>query len=711
MNENNLSVALTGFGGLDNPEPGLAVARSLRAGWNDPLEIEALCYDTWNTGAWMPKIADRIHLVVPIAKGDDAVLARLKEIHAKHPFQALIPCLDLEVPAISRLSRRLDRMGVKTLLPAPEDAIAVSKANLPNFCYANGMRTPRTLHVRDLEDVPLYAERFGFPLFVKGTVAGAKKVNNATQAAYAAAELNAKWGGGVLLQEAIDGEEYVVGMVARADESCLALSPMRKLGVNKRGKGVVGAIIDNPALRKEALRILAKLHWRGPLELEFVQSERDGRFYLLEVNCRFPSWIFLTQFAGANLPGLFLNEVLGTNKRLQKKGKVGTAFVRDVQEVAISIKDHKDLKRFGTIKAPESQKRRAKKGPLTVAVTGVSAFELTQPGLGVAQALHYVPEVGQVFAFAYGAYDTGLQRHDIFDAGFQIPPDDESDAALLDRLEDIQKNNGLDIIIPNLDGEINRFQNIERDLKKLNIDLLIPSKKAFKAIRKDILFAPKSQQHWGGFELTPSKIVKSRKDVRAAWDQFGSPLMLKGQSFGATMAYSLRQAEDVWDLYQEDDQKLIIAQPVIYGEEFGMGVVCDRNHNVTESLTIKKLLMCEQGKTWGAVSMQLPELQKSLSAFLKHIGWVGPADAEFIRDAVSDQYYLIEINPRLPAWNGFGAMQGNDLTREIIKITSKSSIVSKSNNEEMLFLRAAEELPTYASSLALFANRGEKHNG
>ncbi|MEG3619527.1 ATP-grasp domain-containing protein [Magnetovibrio sp. PR-2] len=711
MSKLKAKVALTGFGGLDNPEPGLAVARALRAGWNAPLEIEALCYDVWDTGGWMPGVADRLHMATPISLGDEAVFARLAEIHEKHKFDVLIPNLDLEVPAISRLSRRLERMGIRTLLPAPEDALAVTKSNLPGFCYTHKIRTPRTMLVRDLEDVPLYADRFGFPLFVKGTVAGAKKVNNSIEALHAAQKFNAKWGGGVLLQEAIDGQEYVVAMIGRADETCLAMTPVRKLGVNKRGKGVVGAAVDNPDLRKQALSIFSKLHWRGPLELEFVQSERDGRFYLLEVNCRFPSWIHLSTFAGNNLPALLLNEILGAPRKMRKNSKTGTAYVRDVEEAIVPIKTLRQLQRFGSVTPPKQKAFKTKPGTLNVGITGISNFEVTEPGLGIARMLSHVPEVNSLTALAYGSFDTGLQRSSAFSSGYVIPPDTQSDEKLLARLTDIQDRAKLDIIIPTLDGELERFQNIAPALKELGITMLLPTKKAAKSLRKDKLFSPKQKQDWGAFQLTPSRLVKTRRDVKAAWKEYGSPLILKGHQYGALTAFSLAEAEEIWEAYQQDDEPVVIAQPVIHGEEVGIGMVCDQNSTIVESLTMKKLLLCERGKTWGAVSIDLPQVHDSLQTFMKAVGWSGPADAEFIRDAMSDRYYLIEINPRLPAWSGFSDLQGGHLARQIVRLASGQEAVPVESTQEMLFMRASEEIPTTGQALALFANRGELHHG
>lgn len=108
--------------------------------------------------------------------------------------------------------------------------------------------------------------------------------------------------------------------------------------------------------------------------------------------------------------------------------------------------------------------------------------------------------------------------------------------------------------------------------------------------------------------------------------------------------------------------------------------------------------------------MDLPELHKSLETFLNHIGWVGPADAEFIRDAISDRYYLIEINPRLPAWSEFSDQQGGHLARQVVRLASNQPSLDTPPSKDMLFVRATEEIPTTGQALALFVNRGEMNH-
>ena len=96
-----IRVAITGFGGLDNSEPGTAVARALKLGWEGNISIDALGYDAWMTGAFSPGLIDNVHIMPPIAEGENAFYERIIEINKKRKFHAIIPSLELEIPILS----------------------------------------------------------------------------------------------------------------------------------------------------------------------------------------------------------------------------------------------------------------------------------------------------------------------------------------------------------------------------------------------------------------------------------------------------------------------------------------------------------------------------------------------------------------------------------------------------------------------------------
>ena len=106
-----------------------------------------------------------------------------------------------------------------------------------------------------------------------------------------------------------------------------------------------------------------------------------------------------------------------------------------------------------------------------------------------------------------------------------------------------------------------------------------------------------------------------------------------------------------------------MVKPFIRGQEFCICLVCDRNHNIIDSVSIKKLICNESGKAWSARQVTIPLLTDFATQMAKELQWVGPIEFEFIRDELREQYALIDINPRFPAWIGYSADIGVNLPR------------------------------------------------
>ncbi|MBM3221194.1 MAG: hypothetical protein FJZ38_21380 [Candidatus Rokubacteria bacterium] len=709
MSEPKYRVAISGFGGLDNPEPGTPVARALRLGLPGSLTIEALGYDPWITGAYSPGLVDRIHLTVPLARGDDAVLARLLAIHAASPFDVLMPCLDLEIFVYARLAERLAHAGIRTLLPGAEQVARVTKAALPLFCYANAIATPRTVLVTNVEDVPFHADQFGYPVMVKGLVAGAARADSRDDAYAEAMRLRDLWGGGVLLQEVIDGDEYNAAMVARGDGTCLGLVTLRKLGVNWRGKSMIGAVVRDPDLAHEARRILNALRWRGPLELEFIRSHKDQRLYLIEMNNRFPNWILLSHWAGSNLPAALVRHAMGLRPRGRLRTRPGTAYVRDVEEIVVPEGTVEALSRFGSAAVAScAARRRARRARprARVAVTGISAFHEVAPGLGVARALRQASEVAAVYGLGQSAYDTGAYRADLFDAVFGMPAVGEPEP-LLARIREIQSKTGLDLIIPCTDIDVATFVGLRETLARMGIRTLLPSREALASVDKHRAL-PRwgGRRDWGAFCVPETVVVRTTDAMSRSALAIGFPLVLKGGSAPPQTVYSRYSAEAAWRRLRQKGQRDVLVQRHIAGEEFAVSVVCDAQHRVVASTAIKKLKQCERGKTWAARVVPLPDVVASLDAMTREIGWCGPLEAEFIRDVFRERLSLLEINPRFPAWIGFSADAGVNLPRQAVRVALGDQPEIGNDDREALFMRNCREVPVTTVTLAAFVTNG-----
>ena len=68
-----------------------------------------------------------------------------------------------------------------------------------------------------------------------------------------------------------------------------------------KGKGWAGITVRDPALLAVAQQFMSATHWRGPCEIELMR-DKYGQYHLIEINPRFPAWVYLSAGAGMNLP-------------------------------------------------------------------------------------------------------------------------------------------------------------------------------------------------------------------------------------------------------------------------------------------------------------------------------------------------------------------------------------------------------------------------
>ncbi len=713
MSTRKLRIALTGFDGLENPHPGAAVAASLRAARGDGIAIAALGYGPYMTGAWQPGLAETLHVIPPLSAGDDAVLERLLGIHRRAPIDALIPCLDLEVPVVARLNEALARAGIRTLVPAAEKIAATSKLTLAKLCHKHGFPAPRTIHVAALADLPLHADQFGYPFMIKGTVAGAKRVYSRAEAMLEGRKLNEEWGSGVLLQEPIGGDEFVVAMLAGRDGGCRGAVAMRKLGINERGKAVVGAVVDDPELMAHAQAILAALDWRGPLELEFIRVPKTKRIYLLEVNCRFPSWIGLSAWAGLNLPAMLLDEMLGTPATAPPRAAPGATFVRDVAETAIASSAVLRLGRRGDLLAngyaikPE---RRRSDGGVRVAITGISTFDVINAGLGVARALNHADGVASLIGLGYGPYDSGMYRGALFDATYRASPIGDADA-LFQRLDEIRRRTPFDVVIPCLDGEIPSFIANRERLAALGVRTLLPDLPAFEARTKLNLFTRTNRRDWGGFIIPDTRRVADAAALDSAIADLGLPVVLKGAISLALRADTIEEAQAAFAQLRQKGEAEALVQPFLVGQRFAVAAVADRARRVHAPFTIKKLRICSRGSTWSAVRAVQPALEAAFAEFLESIGWVGPVEGEFIREDETDRFHLIEVNPRMTGWIAFAAYCGVNHPALVADLALGRPPRVGAGRSDLVFMRSCEDVPVSPTAFAAVTVKGQLHYG
>jgi len=96
-------------------------------------------------------------------------------------------------------------------------------------------------------------------------------------------------------------------------------------------------------------QILKSLKWIGPAECEFLKDEK-GHYFLMEINSRFPSWLYLAAAAGQNLPLLTVQLACDMPVRPLTSYTAGKLFVRTVADALLDARQIMELTASGEVR-------------------------------------------------------------------------------------------------------------------------------------------------------------------------------------------------------------------------------------------------------------------------------------------------------------------------------------------------------------------------
>ncbi|MDP2809595.1 MAG: ATP-grasp domain-containing protein [Rhodocyclaceae bacterium] len=347
-----VTVAVTGMNARpDNPGPGLAVARCLKESRHLHARVLGLAYDAFDPGLYLPQWSDESHLMPYPSAGEETYMARLAGLHQASGFDVLLPCLDAELPTLSRLVPWLEEQGVATMLPTAEQIRLRSKDRLNELADEAKIDCPETKSVFREDFFADAADAgFDYPLVVKGLFYDARIAHTQDEAVAAFRRIAGEWGLPVLVQKFAAGEEINLTGIGDGEGRLIGAVMMKKRALTDKGKAWAGISIHDEALLAAARRLVAATRWRGPLEVEVMRGA-DGRFSLIEINPRFPAWIYLSVGVGQNLPETLVRLALGEKLAEPPPAPAGILFIRYAQEVIVPLSDFEAMVTTGGLYA------------------------------------------------------------------------------------------------------------------------------------------------------------------------------------------------------------------------------------------------------------------------------------------------------------------------------------------------------------------------
>lgn len=349
MSKRKITVAISGLNNIDSPGPGIPVIRALRDSKEFDVRIIGLSYETLEPGLYMHNLVDKSYSIPLPSSGVASLLERLSYIHNNEKLDVLIPNFDAELHNFIKLAAQLKSdYNISTFLPTQEQFESRHKSVLYEFGKKNDVKVPFSKMIFSANEISALKNEFTYPLVIKGKYYDASVAATPEQAVNYFHKISAKWGLPVIVQEFVSGNEVNVTALGDGKGNCIGAVPMRKLYITDKGKAWAGISLGDQKLIEIAGRVISNSKWRGGCELEFIKTEK-GEYYLLEMNPRFPAWVYLAVGCGQNHPEALVKLALNMNVNPFKNYDEGKLFIRYSYDLIVNLEDFEKISTIGEL--------------------------------------------------------------------------------------------------------------------------------------------------------------------------------------------------------------------------------------------------------------------------------------------------------------------------------------------------------------------------
>lgn len=342
----------------------------------------------------------------------------------------------------------------------------------------------------------------------------------------------------------------------------------------------------------------------------------------------------------------------------------------------------------------------------TIAVTGLNAIDSPGPGLAVIRALKDAESFDvRIIGLSYETLEPGIYMREFVDKVYQIPFPSSGQEALLDRFAYINSVENLNFLFPNFDAELFNFIKMKVKFEsQFGIKMMLPTLDQFEARHKVNLYEYGEKHH---IKVPFSKMLFNTVDIPKIADEFGFPIVVKGQFYDAKIAYTNDQAIQHFNKINAQWGLPVLIQEFVHGSEVNVCGVGDGKGNLIGAVPMRKLYITDKGKAWAGVTLDDDTLIELTRKLVKETNWSGPFELEFMK-TTDDEYYLIEINPRFPAWCYLTVGAGQNQVESLVNFAMSNEYkIFDSYDIGKLFIRYSHDMIVDMSDFEKISTLGE----
>ncbi len=310
---------------------------------------------------------------------------------------------------------------------------------------------------------------------------------------------------------------------------------------------------------------------------------------------------------------------------------------------------------------------------ITIAVTGLNNTDNPGPGVPVIRGIREAAGLNvRIVGLAYENLEPGIYMPGITDKTYLIPYPSAGTKVFLNRILEIHQQEKFDLIIPNFDAELYTFIKSEKLLAQHGIRTFLPSLAQLEERSKANLPAYGNKY---GVRVPESREITSLNDVPSLRDDFDYPLLVKGKFYDAYLAYNSEQVITHFNKIASKWGLPVIIQEFIKGTEVNVVALGDGTGRTVAAVSMRKQYITDKGKAWGGITIDDPKMMDITRDIIAKTAWKGGMELEMIKTS-SGEYYLIEINPRIPAWVYLAVGAGQNIPEAMVKLAMGMEVPS-----------------------------------
>lgn len=309
----------------------LATCRGLAAAG---YHISTVAASRFALGHWSRFTRER-HMIAGAQSDPEGYVGRLSQVLRRGEYDLVIPGTELSLLPISERRALIEPYAHLGLPPHEVVLRALDKPLLQSRAAAVGLAPPRSVTCTSVEEALAAAPGLELPLIVKPARSvtwtdnrirqrGALLVEDMTFLKAAVAAV----GTPLMLQEYSPGTTVFSCAGVRVDDRLLGLTFARyaRTYPSQVGSAALATTIAPPRpLIRQIEELLRLIDWCGIFELELIEL-REDEFGAIDFNPRPFGWMALAVKAGANLPALWSDHVLGRRSVSPEGARVGIHY-------------------------------------------------------------------------------------------------------------------------------------------------------------------------------------------------------------------------------------------------------------------------------------------------------------------------------------------------------------------------------------------------